>query len=79
MSLNAIGSLVVIKRRIQNRISTDWIGSVGVFLCSFIVGGDHMTMITIMEAIAIIGAAGGGIAILSYLVGLNQGRKTNTL
>lgn len=33
-----------------------------------------MTMITIMEAVAIIGA-GGGIAVLSYLVGLNQGKK----
>lgn len=57
-----------------------WIMSFGVFLCSIRVkGGIYMTMITIMEAVAIIGA-GGGVALLSYLVGLNQGRKkTNTL
>lgn len=38
-----------------------------------------MTMLTIMEAVAIIGA-GGGIATVSYLIGLNQGkRKLNNL
>lgn len=36
-----------------------------------------MTLITIMEAVAII-SAGGSIAILSYLIGLNQGKRTNT-
>jgi len=35
-------------------------------------------MITIVEVVAIIGA-GGGIAILSFFIGLNQGKKTNTL
>jgi hypothetical protein len=37
-----------------------------------------MTMLSIMEAVAIIGA-GGGIAILSYLAGLNQGKKKGKL
>jgi len=38
-----------------------------------------VTIITIMDAVAII-ATGGGIAILSYFVGLNQGKeKRNTL
>lgn len=33
-----------------------------------------MTMLTIIEAVTIIGA-GGGIATASYLIGLNQGKK----
>jgi len=38
-----------------------------------------MTMLTIMEAVVIIGA-GGSIATVSYLIGLNQGkRKSNNL
>jgi len=37
-------------------------------------GGIYMTMLTIMEAVAIIGA-GGGIATLCYLIGLNLGKK----
>ena len=33
-----------------------------------------MTMLTVIETVAIIGA-GGGIATTSYLIGLNQGKR----
>jgi len=52
-----------------------WIIPFGVFLCPINSGGGiYMTMLTIMEVVAIIGAS-GGIATVSYLVGLNQGRR----
>jgi len=37
-------------------------------------GGFYMTMLTIMETVAVI-ATGCSIAILSFLIGLNQGEK----
>lgn len=52
-----------------------WIIPLGVFLCPINSGGGiYMTMLTIMEAVAIIGI-GGTLATVSYLIGLNQTKR----